>query len=106
METFTLSEKKRKIIDLPVDDFRKLSIVAASQGTSLKAFIENILVSKAKTLNITVSENPSPSGDTWFDSPENREEVERRLKKYQEGKTKTAAILGNREDIKNFMNSL
>ena len=36
-------EKKRKNIDLSVDTLKKLSIMAASQGKSVKAFIENLL---------------------------------------------------------------
>lgn len=46
MATIAL-EKKKKNIDLPVDTLQKLSIIAASQGKSLKAFIKNILVAKA-----------------------------------------------------------
>ena len=37
-------EKKRKNIDLPADVLQKLSVLAASQGKSLKAFIEHLLV--------------------------------------------------------------
>lgn len=36
--------------------------MAAAQGKSLKAFIESLLISKAETLKIEIS-NPSPSGD-------------------------------------------
>ena len=45
METVAL-QKKRKNIDLPVETLQKLSIMAASQGKSLKAFIESLLVEK------------------------------------------------------------
>ncbi len=61
---------KRKNIDLPVDTLQKLSIMAVAQGKSLKNFIETILISKANTVAVEVSENPSPSGDPWFNDPE------------------------------------
>ena len=51
---------KRKNIDLPVDILQKLSIMAAAQGKSLKNFIETVLISKANTVAVEVSENPSP----------------------------------------------
>ena len=70
-------EKKRKNIDLSVDTLKKLSIMAASQGKSVKAFIENLLETKANSLSIEVSTNPSPSGDPWFDDPENMASVMR-----------------------------
>ena len=99
-------EKKRKNIDLSVDTLKKMSIMAASQGKSLKAFIENILETKANSLSVEVSSNPSPSGDPWFDDPENMAEVEKRVKAYKEGKVKTTVVLQSTEDITNFINSL
>ena len=54
---------KRKNIDLPVDTLKKLSLMAVAQGKSLKAYIEQVLISKANGITIEVSENPSPSGD-------------------------------------------
>ena len=77
---------KRKNIDLPVDTLKKLSIMAIAQGKSLKAYIEQLLISKANSINIEVSENPSPSGDTWFDSPENMESVQRGINEMKAGK--------------------
>lgn len=98
-------QKKRKNIDLPVDALQKLSIMAASQGKSVKAFIENILVAKADTLNIEVL-NPSPSGDPYFADPANLSEVEERVKAHKEGKSKATVILRSAEDITNFINNL
>ena len=54
---------KRKNIDLPVDTLKKLSLMAVAQGKSLKAYIEQVLISKANGITIEVSENPSPSVD-------------------------------------------
>ena len=42
---------KRKLIDIPDDTFRKLSIMAAAEGNSLKAFIENLLITEASFVN-------------------------------------------------------
>ena len=53
---------KRKNIDLPVDTLQKLSIMAVAQGKSLKNFIETILIAKANTVAVEVSENPSQIG--------------------------------------------
>lgn len=87
MNTIAL-QKKRKNIDLPVETLQKLSIMAASQGKSLKAFIENILITKADSISIEVSSNPSPSGDPWFDNPENLASVMRSIEESKQGKTK------------------
>ena len=80
--------------------------MAASQGKSVKAFIENILETKANSLSVEVSTNPSPSGDPWFDDPENMAEVEKRVKAHKEGKVKSTVVLQYTEDITNFINSL
>lgn len=77
---------KRKNIDLPVDTLQKLSIMAAAQGRSLKNYIETLLISKADNISIEVSENPSPSGDTWFDNPDNIASVKRGMKEMKQGK--------------------
>jgi len=42
---------KRKIIDIPEDTFRNLSIMAAAEGQNLKSFIENLLISQAKIIS-------------------------------------------------------
>ena len=91
MNTIAL-QKKRKNIDLPVETLQKLSIMAASQGKSLKAFIENILITKADSISIEVSSNPSPSGDPWFDNPENLASVMRSIEESKQGKPKAYTI--------------
>ena len=77
---------KRKNIDLPVDTLQKLSIMAVAQGKSLKNFIETVLISKANTVAIEVSENPSPSGDPWFNDPENIASLNRGVAELKAGK--------------------
>ena len=104
MESAVL-QKKRKNIDLPVDTLQKLSIMAASQGKSLKAFIENTLISKANTLRIEIA-NPSPSGDVYFDNKENLAEIEKRVNDYKNGDSKSTVVLTLAEDITNFINNL
>ena len=51
---------KRKNIDLPVETLQKLSIMAAAHGRSLKNYIETILINKANSISVEVSENPRP----------------------------------------------
>lgn len=90
---------KRKNIDLPVETLNKLSILAAASGKSLKKFIETILISKANSVNIDISENPSPSGDSWFNVPENVAMIKEGMAEMQEGKTVTHSA----EDIKQIL---
>ena len=77
---------KRKNIDLPTDILRKLSIMAAAAGKSLKKYIEETMIDKANSANIAVYENPSPSGDKWFDDPENMAVVMRGIEDAKAGR--------------------
>lgn len=81
----TASNIKRKNIDLPVETLQKLSIMAIAQGKSLKKYIENILISKANSIVVEVNENPSPSGDKWFDDAENMKSVRRGISEMEAG---------------------
>jgi hypothetical protein len=83
---------KRKNIDLPVDTLQKLSLVAVSQGKSLKSYIESILISKAETISVSVTENPSPSGDEWFDNPENLASVRKGIAEMKANKGKAYTL--------------
>lgn len=76
---------KRKNIDLPIEVFQKLSLMAVAQGRSLKAYIEQILINKANSISIEVHENPSPSGDEWFENADNMESVNRGIQEMKEG---------------------
>lgn len=78
---------KRKNIDLPVETLQKLSIMAVAQGKSLKNYIETLLISKANSVTVEVIENPSPSGDTWFDDPDNMASVKRGIEQMKRGET-------------------
>ena len=90
---------KRKNIDLPEDTLRKLSLMAVAQGKSLKAYIENLLISKANSISVEVNENPSPSGDEWFNDPENMKEVQQGIADMKAGKGKAYSI----DDIKSVL---
>lgn len=79
--------------------------MAASQGKSLKAFIEGLLVAKADTLQIEVS-NPSPSGDPYFADPANLSEVEKRVREHKEGKSQATVTLRSAKEIERFINQL
>lgn len=75
---------KRKNIDLPIEVLQKLSLMAVAQGRSLKAYIEQILINKANSISIEVHENPSPSGDEWFENADNMESVNRGIQEMKE----------------------
>jgi len=70
-------EKKRKNIDIPIDTFRNLSIRAASEGRSLKSFIENLLVMEANTMSdeelYHFLVKNRPQGDMYLNATEQNE---------------------------------
>ena len=119
---YAVTEKealKRKNIDLPSDAWKKLSIMAAAQGKSLKAFVESLLMAKAEALALKVVApespvsagsrpyaNPSPSGDWYFEDTGNVQEVEKRAKAYRQGKSKNTVVLRSAEEIADFIENL
>lgn len=119
MDAVVLMAKKRKNIDLPLEAWKKLSIMAAAQGKSLKAFVEGLLMAKADalTLEVVPSErpvsanslpyaNPSPSDDLYFEDAGNRAELRERVEHYQKGKSKDRVVLHSAEDIAEFFDKL
>ena len=90
--TATSLEIKRKNIDLPVDTLQKLSLMAVAQGKSLKKFIESILITKANSIAVEVTENPSPSGDTWFEDPDNLASIDRGMAQMKAGMGKAYSM--------------
>ena len=90
---------KRKNIDLPVETLQKLSMMAVAQGKSLKKYIETILIAKADSITVDVSENPSPSGDPWFDDPENMASVLRGIEQMKRGECRAYNI----EELKEML---
>ena len=95
----TTMNLKRKNIDLPTDVLQKLSLMAVAQGKSLKGYIEFILISKANSISIEVSDNPSPSGDEWFKNPQNIKEVKEGISQQLKGKTKAYSM----DEIKDIL---
>ena len=83
---------KRKNIDLPIETLQKLSLMAIAQGKSLKNFIETLLINKANAISVEVSENPSPSGDNWFNDPENMASVKRGIEEINTGKCRAYSM--------------
>lgn len=66
--------------------------MAVLQGKSLKAYIEQILIAKASSINIKVNENPTPSNDEWFNNPNNIEEIQESIAQQLSGETKAYSI--------------
>lgn len=95
----TSLEIKRKNIDLPVDTLQKLSLMAVAQGKSLKKFIESILITKANSIAVEVTENPSPSGDAWFEDPDNLASIDRGMAQMQAGLGKAYSM----EEIRDLL---
>lgn len=83
---------KRKNLDLPAEIWQKLSILAVSQGMSLKAYAEKLLAAKASQVEIIVRENPSPSGDAWWNNPENTAIVDRGVADAENGRIRAMSI--------------
>lgn len=79
---------KRKNIDLPAELWQKLSLLAVSQGMSLKAYAEKILAAKANQVEIIVRDNPSPSGDSWWNNPDNTAIVDRGIDDLKAGRVR------------------
>lgn len=67
-------------IDLPAVALQRLSALAEKSGMSLKKYIEGVLLDNARM------ESPSPSGDSWFDNPENMRLVEQGMQDIEQGK--------------------
>ncbi len=67
-------------IDLPAVALQRLSALAEKSGMSLKKYIEGVLLDNASM------ESPSPSGDSWFDNPENMRLVEQGMQDIEQGK--------------------
>lgn len=92
MATATAVALKRKNIDLPVETLQKLSLLAVAHGKSLKKYIESLLISTADSVTVEVSSNPSPSGDPWFDDPENMAMVYRGIEDMKAGREREYTI--------------
>lgn len=70
--------------------------MAAEHGKTLKSYIESLLIAKT---NSATSQNPSPSGDSWYDVPENLAMVNEGIEEYKAGKTKEYSI----EEIRDIL---
>ena len=70
-------QKKRKNIDIPIDTFRSLSIKAAADGKSLKAFIEYLLIREANAISdedlYKYLLNTKPDGNTYLNETKQKD---------------------------------
>lgn len=78
METIRL---QRRNIDLPVEAIDRLSSMAMAHGKTLKSYIEQLLISKAGLAD----NNPSPSGDEWYNDSENIAMVKEGMAQVEKG---------------------
>lgn len=62
--------------------------------------VESILISKANSESVEVSGNPSPSGDPWFNNPENMASVKRGIEDIKEGRGRAYSI----DEIRGLLN--
>jgi hypothetical protein len=76
---------KQTRLDLPSDALQKLSAIAASQSKSLKSYMESALINLANT-TVIEDDNPSPSGDTWWNDPRNVAAVKLGIAQMEAGK--------------------
>jgi len=75
--------KKRKIIDIPEDVFKYLSIKAAANGQNLKKFIEDLLIKEVEEMDdsatYTYLSETRPDGKVLL-SKQEQEEFEKWLR--------------------------
>jgi len=84
-------------ICLPDPIFQSLSTKAAQAGQSLKHYVESLLRDAATPENF--GKSPSPSGDPWYDVPENRKKMEKLAEDYENGHTEIARTFRSKEEI-------
>ncbi len=83
----TINLKQRKAVDLPADAIRSLAVQAAALGTSVKHYMETILLSQAEKINAGLIKNPSPSGDPYFSDPRNIARILEASKQIKDGQS-------------------
>jgi hypothetical protein len=88
METATATiQTTRKNLDINTEVLRCAKIAAADAGISVKRYLENLLELHVPKIEIRKKHvNPSPSGDPWFDDPENIKMIEEAEQELREGK--------------------
>ena len=78
-------------MELPLSDSFLWLIIKNASGRSDELF-PFLLVAKANAVCVEVSTNPSPSGDGWFDDPDNMASVMRGIEDAKQGRTKAYTI--------------
>ena len=54
---------------------------------------------KANSISVEVNENPSPSGDPWFDNPDNMASINRGIEEMKAGKGQAYSM----DEIRNLL---
>ena len=65
-------EKKKKLLDLPEDVITALSVQAAREGKSAKAYMENLLISAAQDLEDVAASKSQPEGHVMVSEAEKK----------------------------------
>lgn len=77
-----------KNLDLPFDTVERLKEKAAAHGCSLKHYMERLLISSAKTDSAGIS----PTGDSWYDDPDNLALVDRGISEEKRGRAVSMTV--------------
>jgi hypothetical protein len=93
METAATIQTTRKNLDISNEVLRCAKIAAANAGISVKRYLENLLELHVPKIEIRKKHvNPSPSGDPWFDDPENIKMLEQADQEIREGKLRKMSV--------------
>jgi hypothetical protein len=86
-EMDTAIQTTRKNLDISNEVLHSAKIAAATAGVSVKRYLENLLELHVPKFEVHKKHvNPSPSGDPWFDDPENLKMIEEAAQEIREGK--------------------
>lgn len=77
-------------LDVPKSEVKFFQQLAKKMGWT---------VSAKETLNVETSTSPSPSGDTWFDDPENMASVMRGIEDAEQGRKKAYTM----DELRNLL---
>jgi hypothetical protein len=84
----------------------KVAILKAINALPTKERMQIVeRVIRSIRLNDPVSDNPSPSGDSWFDDPRNIASLDEAIQSAKEDK-RERTILSSREEIREFLANL
>jgi hypothetical protein len=85
-------------IEAKKSDLEPFALLAKQKGIVFRYSHPSLSPKKTK-----VSDNPSPSGDTWFNSPDNLEEINKGVQDIQNG---NFTKISTKKELHNFLDSL